>query len=118
MKKILVMLFVCLFAVCAFAADKSITVNSNTSFNGHAVTPGEYKLVYQINGSTAEVKLTQAGKTVATATGQVVEQKNPSRYNALVDQTNADGSRTVIEIQIANQKQVIKLNADNAAVGK
>jgi len=118
MKKMLVLMFVCLFAVCALAAEKSMTVTTATTFNGHAVAPGEYKVSYEVKGNIAEVKLLQAGKTVATATGEVVEQKIPSRYNAIVNQTNPDGTSKVVEIQIANQKQVIKLNTENTAVGK
>ena len=118
MKKLIVLLFICALAVCALAAEKSITVTSPTTLNGKAVAPGEYRLSYDLKGSTAEVKLIQDGKTVATATGQVVEEKAPLRYTAIVNQTKADGTSSVIEIQIANQKQVIKLNAEGTAVGK
>jgi len=118
MKKIIVIMFVCLLAVSALAVDKSMTISTATTLNGHAVAPGEYKVSYEIKGTTAEVKLIQAGKTVATATGQVIEQKAVSPYNAVVDQTNADGSRSVIELQFAKQKQVIRLNTEGTAVGK
>jgi len=118
MKKTAIILLVCLLAVCAFAADKSISIQNKTSFNGQMLTPGEYKLNYEIKGTTAELKLIQSGKTIATATGQVVEMKDPVRYTGVVSQTNPDGSRTVIEIQFANQKNVIRLNPDGSAAGK
>jgi len=118
MKKFAIILLVCLLAICAFAADKSVTINTKTTLNGQTLTPGEYKVSYEIKGPTANVKLSHAGKTVATATGQVVEQKDPSVYTGIVNQTNADGSQNIIEIQIANQKSVIRFNADNTAAGK
>jgi len=118
MKKFAVIFIVCLLAVCAFAAEKSVTIASKTNMNGHVVAPGEYKVSYEIKGSTANVKLIQSGKTVATATGEVVEVKDAPRYNAVVNQTNADGSSSVLEIQFANQKKVIRLNAEGTAVGK
>lgn len=120
MKKVFVLLFVCLLAVCALAAEKSMsmTIASATTMNGHAVAPGEYKVSYVINGSTAEVKLLQGGKTIATATGEVVDQNTPAPYNAVVNQANANGSSSVIEIQFAKQKQVIRINPEGTAVGK
>lgn len=118
MKKVIIILLACLFATCALAADQSVLISSKTTFNGHPVTPGEYKISYQVKGSNVDVKLIQAGKTVATATGQLVETKETSRYDSVVNQINPDGTQTVIEIQTANKKNVIRLNTDNTAVGK
>ncbi|MGZ4816606.1 MAG: hypothetical protein ACXVZV_14420 [Terriglobales bacterium] len=119
MKKIIVLVLVCLVAATAFAANnKSIIINTKTSLNGQTVAPGNYKLVYDIKGNTADVKLTQAGKTVATATGQVVEVKDPTPYDSVVNQTNPDGTQSVVEIQFANKKTVIRLNGEGSAAGK
>jgi len=118
MKKLLVVVFVCLLATLAVAAEKNISIVNNTTFNGKAIAPGSYKLSYEIKGSTAEMKIMKSNQVVATATGQVVEQKDRAPYTAVVNQTNPDGSNTVVEIQIANQKQVIRLNAEAGAAGK
>ena len=118
MKKFVVILFVCLLAVCSFAADKSVTITATTNMNGHVIAPGDYKVRCEIKGSTADVKLMQSGKTVATATGEVVQVKDAPRYNAVVNHANADGSNAVVEIQFANQNNVIRLNAEGTAVGK
>ena len=117
MKKFVVIL-VCLLAVCAFAADKSIIITSATTLNGHAVAPGNYKINYVMKGSAAEVKLIQDGKTIATASGEVVENKDASPYNAVVNKTNADGSNSVIEIQFAKENKVIRLCGEGTAAGK
>ena len=118
MKKIAIILLVCLVAMCAFGADKSVTINNKTTLNGQTITPGEYKLTYDIKGATADVKLSHGGKVVATATGQVVELKDPAVYTGVVNQANADGSQSVIEVQFANKKTVIRFNAENSAAGK
>ena len=118
MKKLAVLLFVCLIAICAVAGEKSVTLVSPTNLNGKAITPGDYKISYDIKGSTADVKLTKDGKTVATATGQVVENKDKSHYTAVVNSKNADGSNNIIEFQFANEKQVIRLSPEAAASGK
>lgn len=118
MKKIAVVLFVCLLAICAVAGEKSVTVVTPTNLNGKAITPGDYKVSYEIKGSTADVKLIQNGKTVATATGQVVENKDKSRYTAVVNSKDASGSNSIIELQFANEKQVIRLAPEASASGK
>ena len=118
MKKAVVIAFVCLLAVSAFAGEKSLTFVSPTTLNGKAITPGDYKLAYDIKGSTADVKLIQNGKTVATATGQVVENKDKSRYTAVVNSKNADGTNAIIEFQFANENQVIRLAPEASASGK
>jgi hypothetical protein len=118
MKKLVLILVVLSLALCAFAADKSISVSNTTMFNGKAIQPGDYKLNYEIKGSVAELKLMRAGKTVATATGQVIELPDPAAYNSVVNHTNADGSTNIVEIQFAKQKTAIRLNSDGSAVGK
>lgn len=119
MKKSFLLLLVCLLAVCAFAGETSVTINSKSNVAGTTIAPGQYKVSYVIKGSTAEVKLTQAGKTVLTTTGNVVENKDASPYNAVVSQTNADGTNSVVEFQFAKQKQVIRIGADTTgAAGK
>ena len=118
MKKIVLIALVCLLAVSAFAGDKSLTVYSKANFNGQAVAPGDYKVAVDVKGTTAEVKLIKEGKTVATATGEVVELKDAPKDTTLLYMANADGSRTVKEIQFINQKQAIRFSADPNAVGK
>jgi hypothetical protein len=105
-------------AVSAFAAQKSITVYSDTTLNGQKVAPGDYKLDYQISGSTAEVKLLQSKKVVATATGQVVDAESPAAQTAVIRSRNPDGSSSIVEIQLANQKSSIRFAPEVADKGK
>jgi len=118
MKKVIILAFVCLLAVSAVAGEKSLTFASPTTLNGKAIAPGDYKVSYEIKGQTAEVKILQNGKTVATATGQVIDQKEAATHTAVVNQKNADGSNTVVEFQFAKEKQAIRISSEGTAVGK
>lgn len=119
MKKAVVLMFVCLLAISAMAAEKTMIFNSATNFNGHAIAPGEYKVKYEIKGTTAEVAILQAGKIVATGTGEVVEQKDVPHYDAVVNNINSDGSKSVSEFRFNKQKQAIHFNAPaGATAGK
>lgn len=95
-------------SLSAFAAQKSVTVYTDSTLNGQRVTAGDYKLDYEISGSTANVKLLKGKSTVASATGQVVEQDSPASQTAVVRATNPDGSTSIVEIQLANQKSTIR----------
>ncbi len=118
MKKIVLIALVCLLALSAFAADKSLTVYGKANFNGQTIAAGDYKVAVDVKGTTAEVKFLKNGKTVATATGEVVELKDAPKDTTLMYQANADGSRTVKELQFINEKQAIRFMTDGGAVGK
>jgi len=105
-------------ALSAFAVQKSITVYSDSTLNGQKVAAGDYKLDYQINGSSAEVKLLKNKKTIASATGQVVEAEAPAAQTAVVRTNNPDGSSSIVEIQLANQKSAIRFAPESADKGK
>jgi len=118
MKKIVLVLLVCLLALSAFGAEKSLTIYGKAMLNGQTVAPGDYKVAVDVKGTTAELKLIKSGKTVATVTGEVVELKDAPKDTMLMYQANADGSRTVKEIQFINEKQAIRFVTDGGAVGK
>ena len=118
MKKIILVVLVCLLALSVFAADKDLTIYSKATFAGQSIAPGDYKVAVDVKGNTAEVKLMKNNKTVATATGEVVQLTDVPKDTTLMYQANADGSRTVKEIQFINQKQAIRFNTDASAAGK
>jgi hypothetical protein len=101
-----------------FAAQKSITVYTDSMLNGQKIAAGEYKVDYQINGSTAEVKFLKGSKPVATATGQVVEQESAPAESAIVRTRNADGSSSIVELQLAHQKSSIRFAGEGSEKGK
>jgi hypothetical protein len=107
------------FSVGAFAAEKSITVYSDSTLNGQKVAAGNYKLQYDLNGSTAQVKLMKGKKdVVATATGQVVENETLPAETAVIRAQQPDGSSSIVEIQLAKQKSSIRFAPEASDKGK
>jgi hypothetical protein len=99
----------------AFAAQKDVTLNSAATLNGQKLAAGDYTIDYQVHGDTADVKFLRNKKTVAAATGQVMENKNPSNYTAVVK--SADPSGAIVEIDTAREKSVIRFSGDTAEKG-
>jgi len=117
MKSAFTVLFLLLMVMAAFAGETTVTFNSPTVVNGTKVDPGEYRLQYDIKGNTADVKLIQKNKTVATTTAQVVQNKQKAASTGVVRETNSDGTASLKEIQLGNKKDIIRF--ENApAVGK
>jgi hypothetical protein len=115
--KALVLITVVLTTAFALAANMQINLNSPNQLNGTTINPGTYKLNYTTNGNTAQVNIIQGKKTVATATGEVVEVQNVPQRDSVVSKMNPDGSRTMYEVQFAGKKQAIRFNSE-PAMGK
>jgi hypothetical protein len=106
------------FAIGAFAAEKSLTLYSNTTLNGQKVAAGDYKVEYEISGSTAQVKLLKGKKSVAEATGQVVEKDSPAPETAVVRTQNPDGSSSIVELQLSKLKSAIRFSPEGSEKGQ
>jgi len=117
MKIIITVIIALLVVSSAFAGDTSVKFNTPTLVGGQKVAPGQYTLHYDIKGKTADVKILQNQKTVATTTGTVVENKDKSANDGIVRENNTDGTASLKEIQIGNKKEVIKIDTATA-VGK
>ena len=102
-----------LIAMGAFAAERSLTISSPVSLNGTKLAPGDYKVRYDLNGSTADVKFLQGKKEVASASGQVIERDKASR-DGIVTQKEGDGSTKLVELQFANQKTSIRFAPESS----
>ncbi len=117
MKTVLTALILMLLVAAAFAGDTTVKFSSPTMINGTKVPAGEYTLRYDIKGKTADVKLMQGQKTVATTTGTVVENKDKAAYDGVVRESKTDGTSTLKELQFGNKKEAIRFE-DATAVGK
>jgi hypothetical protein len=118
MKTILTAIIVLLVVTAAFAGDTTVKFSSPTIVNGTKIAAGEYTVHYDIKGKTADVKLIQNQKTVATTTGTVVETKDKAQFDGIVRENKADGTALLKEIQISNKKQIIRFEDAGTAVGK
>ena len=104
-----------LLAASAFAGDKTVVFTSPTNINGQKVAAGEYKVRYQVNGSTADVHFLKDKKEVATASAQVASLQNAPDRDSVVTQAGSDGNSKLVELQFAKQKSVIKFGSESTA---
>jgi hypothetical protein len=110
-----VMTVALLFAVGAFAGDRTINLRETTSINGQKLAAGEYKMEYQVNGSTAEVHFLKGKKEVASTSAQVVEAEKAPGQDAIITQDSGDGTAKLLEIQFARQKSSIRFGSEPSA---
>ena len=115
--KALVLIAVVLTTGLALAANLQVNLNNPSQLNGTTISPGSYKLNYNTTGNTAQVNVIQGKKTVATATGEVVQIQTAPQHDSIISKMNPDGTRSMYEIQFAGKKQVIRFN-NEPAVGK
>ena len=105
--------------VSAFAVEKSLTIYSDTYLNGQKLAAGDYKVDYEINGSTAQVKLLKGKKNVvASATGQLVERDSPASQTSVTRTNNPDGTSSIVELQFEKQKAAIRFAPEGSEKGK
>jgi hypothetical protein len=103
-----------LFATAAFAGDKSVTLSAPTTINGQKIAAGEYRVRYQVSGSTAEVHFLKDKKEVASTSAQVVAIASPPPSDSVVTSANGDGSSRLVELQFANQKSAIRFGSESS----
>jgi hypothetical protein len=95
-------------AVTAFAGDRSMKFSSNLTVNGTTIPAGEYKVRCTVNGTSAEVLFMQGKKTVATATGQVVQTAKAAPGDSIITDGQANGTARLVALQFANQSQQVR----------
>ncbi|HVZ16812.1 MAG TPA: hypothetical protein VG897_06835 [Terriglobales bacterium] len=115
--KISAVAFALMMSLNLFAAQKSVTVYTDSTLNGQKVAAGDYKVDYEINGSTAQVKFLQNNKAVASATGQVIEQDSAPSESTVIRSSNADGTSSIVELQLAKQKSAIRFAPEGSDKG-
>ncbi len=120
MKKIIAIMFAILtvFALTAFAVDQNVHFNTTMNVGGTKVPAGDYTLRYEIKGKSADVTVLQGSKTIVNTKAELVDRTDPAPYNSIVRTDNSDGTANLKEIQMANKKQVIRLQTEETAVGK
>jgi hypothetical protein len=78
--------------------------------NGAQVPAGNYELTWEAHGSSVRVTLWKDGKFVATAQGSLVKSGVKYREDAALVRVNSDGTKSLIEIRIADAARAIVFN--------
>lgn len=106
-------------SVSAFAETKTkdLTFVRDVQLNGTTIPAGQYKLAYDENGSTAQVKVLKGKKEVATATGQVKQLDKKASQNILM-LDNTTSTPSIAEIEVGGTHTGITFGNSTAASGK
>lgn len=100
-----------LSASVVFAARNSstFTLSEPVQVGTSQLKPGEYKVEWEGSGSALQVKILQAGKTVATATGKMVDHKDRSPYNDVILKPGTGPAKTIDQFDFSNSNQSLVL---------
>jgi hypothetical protein len=107
------------FSLSAFAGSKStnITLSQDVTLNGTNLPAGNYVVKYDVDGSNAQVKFTQGGKEVASASGQVKTlTKKPFTNQVLLN--TSGGTATISEIDFGGKDTAVTFGSADASAGK
>lgn len=91
----------------AFAKNsRSLKLLHSATLNGTEIAAGDYQVSWESH--SPDVTVTLKGRhVIATAQGQWVERDAKYEEDAVVYETNGDGSRTLLEIRFAGMKQAL-----------
>jgi CO/xanthine dehydrogenase Mo-binding subunit len=84
--------------------------------NGAQVPAGVYSLIWETQGTKARVTLQKDGKFVASAEGTFIKSGVKYSQDAAMLLDNPDGSKSLIEIRIADTAKAIVLKPSNEIV--
>jgi hypothetical protein len=84
--------------------------------NGAQVPAGVYSLIWETQGNKAHITLEKDGKFVASAEGTFVKSGVIYHQDAAVLLVNPDGSKSLIEVRIADSPKAIVLKAGNDVI--
>jgi hypothetical protein len=106
-------------SIGAFAATKSqnFTLYQDSQLNGAKLPAGEYKVVYDTDGTNPQVKFLKGKKEIASATGQAKPlEKKPGRNQIVL--TNGSGAPVISELDFAGSPTGITFDSSMATAGK
>lgn len=103
-----VLVVLAMATVTAFAKNsRTFKLNSPASLGGTQLSPGNYKVEWESHSPEATVTLRQGKSVVATVKGRWVERGAKYPADSVLYQTNADGSRSIMEIRFAGMSQAL-----------
>jgi hypothetical protein len=108
-----------LLAASAWASSKaSIEIVDNISVGGQQLKAGEYSLRWEGSGSNVELSILKGSKVVATTPAHLMDVTQSASRDLILTKTNADGSKSLSQIQLAGKKFAITVGQESAAGGQ
>ena len=106
------------FPLASLAADhsaseqkKNVDITDQVVLAGKSLPPGRYKVEWQGNGPAVNVSFLKSGKTVLTTPATVAHLQEKAPYDAVVENTNTKGAKTIREIEWNNQREALMFGA-------
>jgi hypothetical protein len=90
---------------------KNVNLADQVVLAGKTLAPGQYKVEWQGNGPNVKVNFVKSGKTVVTAPAKVAQLNSKAPYDAVVENTRKNGTKTIREIEWNNQRQALMFGA-------
>ena len=105
---VLVLALVLTAGAPAFANNtRNLTLRQDMVLLGTSLQAGEYAISWESHSATATVTVSKKKNVLATAEGKIVERGKKYARNAIVFDTNADGTNSIREIRLAGSSQAI-----------
>jgi hypothetical protein len=89
---------------------RDLRLSHDMVLKGTPLEAGEYSLRWEGHSTMATVTLSKKKAVVATVDGQLVDRGKKYERNAVVFDTNGDGTRLIREIRLAGTSQAIVFN--------
>lgn len=93
---------------------KNVAIADQVQVAGKTLKPGTYQIEWQNNGPNTQVNFMQYGKTVVTAPARVAQLQQKAPYDAVIENTRKNGTKTISEIEWNNQRQALKFGPQAA----
>lgn len=108
-------LFLLPFSAFAKSNHKGFWLTSPATIGTTQLNPGRYEVEWNGTGNGIHISILQKGKTLATASGSMVEQQSAAPYTGV--DTVKDGSSTSVirGFQFANQKEELMVKRGTGA---
>ena len=100
-----------LLAASAFAAANktSIDVRENVVVAGKTLSPGKYTVTWEGQGQNVDVTVAKGKEVIVKTPAHLSDLTNTAANNAVVTKNNADGTRSLSQIQFSGKKFALDL---------
>ena len=111
-----------LFATTAFAANKeTVKVFDPVVVNGKQLPAGNYTVSWEGSGPNVDLSIARGKEVITKTSARLTDLPKAAARSSLVTKGNADGSRSLSEIQFGGKKYALEIGettnqADASAV--
>jgi len=92
------------------ANSRTVTLRYDVVLSGTSLTAGQYHIQWQTHSPEASVQFVRRHKVVLSTEGKVEARNKSYDHDAVVYNTAADGSMSVVEIRFAGSSDVLVFN--------